>query len=228
MEKNPFKLITITGMCCLVLLGNLAGCGPTVISATPASEEITTNTLLPLPTATSIEDAQEKIFQMYKDRPELVDIAIYAWSMNITMDQAMDRQTIRDSFDGVQPALMGNEAVTFCGMWIQHQPEYKFVIAFTRDGENTIKKYVTAYQLHYIELRTYRYTLQEMLAGQRQVGTTLNSLGIKYQSGTRVQENYVLVEVTDRTPIDQAITEGKLVLPDFVRIEVVSGLAEPE
>jgi hypothetical protein len=207
----------------------LSGCGSGDSSATSnlPPDESTLSSPLPLPTAASIEEATAKIIQMYKDRPELVDMAVYAWSMNITIEQAMDRQTIRDSFNSVHPALMGNEADTFCGMWIQHEPEYKFVIAFTRDGETTIKKYVSAYQMHFIELRTFRYTLNELLAGQRKVGDALNDLGIRFISGVRIQENAVVIEITDRSPVDQAVAEGKVVLPDFVRIEVVSGLAEP-
>lgn len=225
--RNMFIRLFITALSGIGLLFGGCGSGDTPPTSNPLPAESTLNAPLPLPAAASIEEATEKIIQMYKDRPEIVDMAIYAWSMNITIEQAMDRQTIRDSFDGVQPALMGNEADTFYGMWIQHEPEYKIVIAFTRDGETTVKKYVSAYQMHFVELRTFRYTLNELLAGQRKVGDALNNLGIRFQGGPRVKENTVIFEVTDRAPIDRAIAEGMVVLPDFVRIEVVNSLAEP-
>ena len=37
---------------------------------------------------------------------------------------------------------MTNEKDTFAGLWIQHQPEHRFVVLVTHDGEETIRPYI--------------------------------------------------------------------------------------
>ena len=38
--------------------------------------------------------------------------------------------------------MEANEQPTFGGLWIQHKPEFKAVVAFTRDGEETVRPYI--------------------------------------------------------------------------------------
>jgi hypothetical protein len=50
-------------------------------------------------------------------------------------------------------------------------------------------------------------------------------MGIPFEGAIYVQENYVDFRVTDRTGIDKAIMEQRLVIPECVRIVVVEGLS---
>ena len=55
----------------------------------------------------------------------------------------------------------------------------------------------------------------------------LRGLGIPFDGATYVQQNIVEFRVTDRTGIDKAIEDGRLIIPECVRI-VVGSLAVPE
>ena len=38
--------------------------------------------------------------------------------------------------------LLYRKSDTFGGLWVQHEPEYRVIVAFTKDGEETIARYV--------------------------------------------------------------------------------------
>lgn len=167
------------------------------------------------------------LFEKYKDTPELFDIAVYAEHYGITMDEAQQRFEIREAFSGLDTELENKEPETFAGLWIQHEPVYRIMVAFTRDGEETIKKYVSENLTNYVQVLTVKYSYAELLDAQSEVMSALRDLDIPFDSAGYVQENRVEFRVTDRTKIDEAVREGKLKIPECVHIIVVKGLAQP-
>jgi hypothetical protein len=119
--------------------------------------------------------------------------------------------------------LEQKEAATFAGCWIEHQPEFHFVIAFTRDGEETIKKYVKEGSplAEIIELRTFGVTYEELKAAQQETMQLLNELGLFCDNSINVQENQVEVYVTDSKLFHQTLQEAEARLPDQVTAIVV-------
>ena len=47
-----------------------------------------------------------------------------------------------DAISTLQKRLQIGEADTFAGLWVEHEPQYRVVVAFTHDGQETIGKYV--------------------------------------------------------------------------------------
>ena len=170
----------------------------------------------------------EPLSEDYKENPALMEADIYANHYGITRDEALHRFKIADAFRGLEPILEENEPETFSGLWIQHEPVYCIAIAFTRDGEETIKKYVAENLTQYVQVRTVEYSFQELENAQLKGMSALRNLGILFDSAIYVQYNYVEFDVTDRTEIDKAIEEGRLIIPECVRIVVVGGLATPQ
>jgi len=168
----------------------------------------------------SVNETLEKLQEKYKDSPELFEAAMYADHFGTTIEEALHRFEISDAFRGLETELETKEPETFGGLWIQHEPSFCVVIAFTRDGEETIKKYVSENLSGYVEIRTVKYTYRELLDAQSKVMATLRNLGIPADSGVYVQENYAEFRVTDLTEIDKAIKDGRLIIPDCVRIVV--------
>ncbi len=169
----------------------------------------------------------EELHEKYKDTPELFEAAIYARHFGVTVEEALRRFEVQDSFDRLEARLIENEPGTFAGLWIEHTP-HRVVVAFTRDGEETIKQYISENQTGYIEVRTVKYSYAELLAAQSEVGAALRDLDITFDSAGYVQENRVEFCVTDRTPVDEAMRDGKLEVPDCVDIVTVKGLAQPD
>jgi hypothetical protein len=155
--------------------------------------------------------------------PLLLEATIYAQHYEVSVDEALKRLKLQSAFPGLGSALENNEPATFGGLWIQHEPEYRIVVAFTRDGEETLKKYasyITEEVAPYIEVRTVKTTLAELLHAQQEIASAFRDLDIPNDSSTNIIENCVDVTVGEsiRPQVEEAIRSGRLVVPDNVRI----------
>ncbi len=67
---------------------------------------------------------------------------MYAKDQDVPLEEAVRRLQLQESVGKLGAELEANERDTFAGLWIEHEPEYRVVAAFTRDGEETIRPYV--------------------------------------------------------------------------------------
>ena len=74
----------------------------------------------------------------------LQDACHYAADMGVDLPEAVRRLQAQATIGELGAELEANEQPTFGGLWIQHKPEYKVVVAFTRDGEETVRPYIQA------------------------------------------------------------------------------------
>ncbi len=145
------------------------------------------------------------------------DAETMAGSLGISVDEAIRRLQQQDDIGRLGAELESQEAGTFAGLWIQQTPTYRVVVAFTRDGEKTIRRYVSnTPQAGVIEVRTAQATLAELEAAQQRVIALMESLGFAMSSGINIQENRVELYVTDRPQFDAALQTAKVRLPDHV------------
>ena len=156
----------------------------------------------------------------------VVDAQMYAADFGVELSEAIRRLTLQDPIGKLGATLESNEADTLGGFWIQHEPEYRVVAAFTRDGEETIAKYVQDGPLvGIIEVRTVDATLQELKRSQREAGSIVRGLGFRAASGINVFENRAEIYVRDRSRLEEALQESGQTLPAHVHI-VEQGLPE--
>ncbi len=150
-----------------------------------------------------------------RDDPLVQDAQIFTASEGIGLEEAVRRLRLQDSIGVLGAELERNESATLAGLWIQHQPEYRVVAAFTRDGEETIKPYVAGGPLEdLIEVRTARYTLAELQTVQNDLMRQLADANIVTSGGINVQENRV--DVYDAAQFNQAPREANITLPEAV------------
>lgn len=183
----------------------------------------------PQPESTS--DKYAELAEKYKDDPALFDAAVYAEEAGITMDEALRRLELQPVIGKLDGELSSKETKTFAGLWIEIPPaEFKVVILFTENGEETIEPYLQSYPelADIIEVRSAQYSLIELGNAQQEMHNALEGLGIFTESGGDVKGNCVNVYVIDRALIDNAVRDGKLEMPDCVKIITVEGLAEDE
>lgn len=159
------------------------------------------------------------------------DARWYAGDQGVSLEEAIRRLKLQEelSLSGLGPALEANEGDAFAGLWIQHEPEYRFVVLFTHDGEETIRPYIEGEPwADVVEVRNGAgATLAELEAAQAEAGRIVRDLGIRADSGINVQENRVELYVTERARLDAALREAGLRLPDHVAVIEVEGLSEP-
>ena len=165
--------------------------------------------------------------QQYPDTKIVAEA--YSKRFSVSIDEAYRRLELQNSFPDLEPQLLSKEEATFGGLWIQHEPEYKIVVAFTHDGDKTITKYndfIPAKIAPYIEVRTVNKSLNELLADQKMLTESLRQQGILTESSVDVFSNCVSIDITkgDESKFKSAEQKGDLIIPDNLKINIVNGL----
>lgn len=159
------------------------------------------------------------------DNAILHDAQAYADEMGVSVAEALSRLEWQNSeaIGNLQNQLENREAATFAGLWLQHEPEYRVVVAFTQDGTETIGRYVTAGSplAQIIEVRPARYTYAQLLADQQSVMQILDTIKQPANVDVMVMENQVILDVTDRAALQAALTAANVNLPESVVINTI-------
>ena len=147
------------------------------------------------------------------------DAQNYADHFGVDLQEAITRLTLQEPIGVLGAELEAREADTLAGLWIQHEPEYRVVVAFTRDGESTIAKYVRdGPLLDLIEVRTANATLRDLIQAQSKASQIVAGVGFQLSSGINVIENRVEIYTSDRAQLEEALREGGKTLPAHVQI----------
>ena len=168
----------------------------------------------PYPTPLSTEDVPEGV------SPALAqDAQWYAVQYGVELSEAITRLTLQEPIGKMGAAIEASEKDTFAGLWIQHEPDYRVVVAFTKDGESTVMKYVRDERLReIIEVRTAEATLGYLQDAQMEASRLVQGLGFQTASGINVFENRVEIYAPDRAELEKALQESGKTLPDHVVI----------
>ncbi len=157
---------------------------------------------------------------------------MYAEHFGVTVDEALHRLQLQNAFPDLEPEITKSEPETFGGLWLQHKPEFKVIVAFTLNGENTITKYsdyIPEEIAPYIEVRTVEKSLVELLNDQEKLAQSVEAQGIKADSWLNIGDNRVEINIrtSDKNAYDIAVNEGKIVQPDKLNINLVESLTQP-
>ena len=156
------------------------------------------------------------------------DAEMYAELEGVSVDEAIRRFELMSDAGPLQAAIVENEEA-YAGSWIQHQPEYRFVFAFTENGEEIIRKYVKEDSplADKIKILTFKCSFRELQEIQEDITADMKTLGIYPDSGIDMKNNCVYFSVTDKVAVDEAIRSGKLEIPDCVNVSQIEGLEIP-
>jgi hypothetical protein len=160
------------------------------------------------------------------DFASLPDTEQYAQAFDVSREEAGRRLTIQQWLNesNLEARLASEQAATFGGLWIQHEPEYRIVVAFTRDGERTLAPYLEGLPFAAdVETRTVRYTLAELSAAQEEIGDAIRRLGITANSATDVMNNRVVLYVANAAELAQDLAAAGVRIPETVKIEENGG-----
>ena len=162
----------------------------------------------------------------------LFDAQVYASNMNVSVDEAILRFQLQDIAGDLDAELTTNETETFAGLWIEHTPEFRVVVQFTRDGEETMKPYLKQHTelANIVEVRnTAKVSLAELQKAQTSASSSVRASDVPVDSGINVHENRVELYVAkaNKRQFDNALQRKEIRLPDKVRVISVEALAEP-
>ncbi len=167
--------------------------------------------------------------QLYDIDTLLYDAQMYASHMNVSVEEAVRRLKLQD-IPVPEEELRMNEAETFAGLWIEHTPEFKYVVLFTRNGEETIKPYLKKYPefADFVEVRnTAKVSLSDLKRAQAMAISSVRALDIVVESDINIYNNGVELYMTksDRSRFDNALQKGTIQLPDEVKVITVEAEA---
>lgn len=170
---------------------------------------------------------RQEIEQAEKDRSVYFGLTWYAREECVSLADATRRMKVQqrdpnnpDSIENVQSRLQQNEAATFAGLWIEHQPTYRVVVAFTRDGATTLGKYTR--DPVFVGVDRGGPTLAELNATRERLARELQGLGARPSLSTvDVRAGRVEIGVLgDLTAFKAAVARGEVQLPPFVHLQL--------
>lgn len=159
------------------------------------------------------------------ENPKLRDAKVYASDWGLDLQEAIRRLDLQDPAGELEAALRRSESETFAGLWIQHAPDHRVVVRFTRNGQEKIQKYVAGGPLaDIVEVHDAKVSLADLEAAQRAADITVVRLGVPANSQVNVFENRVELYVTDQGQLETALEKAGARLPDSVQVIVVPKL----
>ena len=153
------------------------------------------------------------------------DAAAYAEDLGVSLEEANERLGLQDSIGELQADLLANEADSFAGLWLEHEPVYQVVVAFVGDvGEEVIRPYLQKYPAltSVIEIRTATYTWAELEAAQQEAFNIVAQLEpMSVAGGVDVMQNQVFLTVGNPELFLQAVADAGYELPPMVSVEAI-------
>ncbi|VVB85317.1 Uncharacterised protein [uncultured archaeon] len=160
----------------------------------------------------------------------LYDAQFYASDNHISTEEAIHRLQLQKIVGELDAELSMNETGTFAGLWIEHNPKFKVVVQFTRNGEETIKSYMKQYPdlAGIVEVRNVKESYADLKKAQVEASSSVSTSGIPADSNINISGNTVELYVVeaDRSRFDNALQIGKIKSSEMVRVITVKALAE--
>ena len=116
----------------------------------------------------------------------------------------------------LQAVLHTQESDTFAGLWIQHEPVYGIMVAFTKDAAETLARYTS--DPLYIPVERPGPTLTQLRETQDRLVEDLTRLGFAWHgAGSDIVKGTVDIDLAqEAAPIRAAAARGELDLPSYV------------
>jgi hypothetical protein len=160
--------------------------------------------------------------------PTLLEATIYAQHYAVTTDEALNRFKLGRSFPGLENELSNKESATFGGLWIQNEPEFKLVIAFTHNGKETLSKYIGPDIPSYVDIRTVNKSYSELNDILSAFRSEIIDSYIQAISMVDIMQNRVEFDIlnTEKSNLNNAIKNNTIAIPDNVYISYIDSFPQ--
>ena len=157
------------------------------------------------------------------DDPLVRDAAAFAEAEGLSLEEAVRRLAFQATIGDIQPALMAGLPETYAGLWIEHQPQYRIVIALTEGDIGTVQSYIAGNDwADYVEVQPATYSLAELTAAQEQASRIANQLDLALSSAVDVKKNRVALIVGNPELFQADLVAAGLSLPEAVTVVPIS------
>ncbi len=119
-------------------------------------------------------------------------------------------------------ALQEQEPETYAGLWIEHEPNYRVIVLFTKDGEKTLAPYISGSVMEgLVDVRAAKYSLAELTSTEHDIYQLIRNAGLPFEPSVDINKNQVTVYVTNPKLWESTLQEKAVVLPEYVHTEVI-------
>lgn len=156
------------------------------------------------------------------------DAQSYADDVGVELDEAIVRLQGQGMIGRLGAEIETLEPATYGGHWIQHEPQYRMVVLFTRESETTICPYIEGRPMFdIVQVRSAEATYLELKNSQEEATKVVREAGIQAESGINVYRNLVELYVKEPAELDSALQQAGLTLPDHVEVIQVAAFSLP-
>ena len=159
----------------------------------------------------------------------LQDAASYADQQSIKLGEAVRRLQLQREIGDLDAALSKEEQVTFAGLWIEHEPEYRVIVRFTDHfDEERLRARVAGTALEgLVEMRPAAVSLLQLGERRATVHQLVRQLRFAVDTDINVRENRVEIYSDRPQALHAALVAARATLPERVEIVPVAGLSQP-
>jgi len=164
------------------------------------------------------------------DDPLVQDATSFAEDQGITLEEALRRLEHQQTIGDIQPSLEADLPDTYGGLWIEHQPKYRIVIALTEGDESTVQPYIEGRPwAEFVEVLQVKYTLRELSDAQAAAAGAAKDINTVVSSGIDVMRNRVEIHVGNPDLFRADLAALGIELPEPVEILAIdAGQPLPE
>lgn len=139
----------------------------------------------------------------------------YAATHNVSVEEAGRRLARQSEIGALQERIAANEGDTFAGLYIEHDPQFRVVVKFTRDSAAILSRY-TSDPTFVADFGAVSY--QRLVDAQQSIHQTLRTLGIDAGSVIDIVSGRIRLYVSDPTILRTPAVTRVLRLPAFTDV----------
>lgn len=153
------------------------------------------------------------------DSPLARDAQAFAEMEGISLEEALKRLEFQDSIGDTQAAMMNDLSGTFGGLWVEHSPDYRVVIALTDGDEGSIRPYIDGKPWSsFVHVEPVKYSLVELLAGQQAASQAAAQVNTNVTNAVDVTGNRVELMVGNPELFLADLAAADVTLPEMVEV----------
>ena len=156
------------------------------------------------------------------DEQDLGDLPQYSRLFGVSVEEARQEVALADEARVLQDEIAAAYGDHFAGMWLEHEPRFRIVVAVTVQDPQRLSSLITPGLAPYVRMEVVSHSLSELSAITENL-----SLDLPHAYGLDVKNNEVSVSVlaTDAEGAEAWVREH--VSGDAVRIRAVTSLPRP-
>lgn len=148
------------------------------------------------------------------------DAAAYAADLGISLEEAVQRLSSQEGIGAFQERLRASLPDTFAGLWIEHQPAYRVMVALTEGDRASLEPLLAGQPFAgQVSVVPAAYSYRRLEADQLLAGEAAQSAAAAVTHYIDVQNNRIVIEVANPELFLNDITAGGYTLPESVSLQ---------